>query len=157
MSAPPDLTFRDARRDDLAAIVELLADDVIGRGRESASLESSYLRAFEAIEADPKCSLIVGESGGRVVAVMQIFILPHVNQRGGWRAQVESVHVAADLRSRGIGEALMGFAIERARQQGCVMVQLTTDKRRDDAKRFYQRLGFRASHEGMKLALKEPA
>jgi ribosomal protein S18 acetylase RimI-like enzyme len=153
MPIPSDLSFRDARRGDLEAIVHLLADDVIGQTREGGSLEASYVRAFEAIEADPKCSLIVGESGGRVVAVMQLFLLPHVNQRGGWRAQVESVHVAADLRSRGVGAALMHLAVEHARRHGCVLLQLTTDKRRADARRFYERFGFRATHEGMKLAL----
>jgi ribosomal protein S18 acetylase RimI-like enzyme len=149
--------FRDATRGDLDAIVHLLADDVLGQTRESDSLDAAHVRAFEAIEADPKCSLIVGESGGRVVAVMQLFLLPHVSRRGGWRLQVESVHVASDLRGQGIGASLLRLAIERARRHECVLVQLTTDKRRADARRFYERLGFVASHEGMKLHLKAGA
>lgn len=152
---PPDLTIRQARRDDLSEIVALLADDVLGAAREDAALAGPYVEAFEAIAAEPNTSLVVAESGGRVVATMQIFFLPHISRRGGWRAQLESVHVASGLRGRGIGAALLAYAVARARERGCVLVQLTTDKRRAEARRFYERLGFRATHEGMKLALGE--
>lgn len=149
------LSFRDARRDDLRAIVALLVDDALGRSRDTLGegLDPGYLRAFEAIEADPNQRLVVAERGGVVVGTFQSSYLPGLSRRGMWRAQIESVRVARECRGLGIGEAMMRWAIAQARARGCGLVQLTTDKSRNDAHRFYARLGFVASHEGMKLAL----
>ena len=147
--------FRRARRADVEAIVHLLAANSIGASREDLGppLPAAYFDAFAAIDADPNHELLVGERDGRVVATLHITYLPYLSRGGSWRALLESVHVAADLRGCGIGSRFLREAIARARARGCGMVQLTTDKRRSDAKRFYERLGFEASHEGMKLAL----
>jgi GNAT superfamily N-acetyltransferase len=147
--------FRVARLGDLPAILTLLADDMLGATRDRADGESdpAYRAAFQAIEADPNQMLLIGEWAGAVIACLQLSYLPGLSNRGAWRAQVESVRVAAQLRGQGIGEQLMGHAIDLARRRGCRVVQLTTDKRRHDAHRFYERLGFIASHEGMKLLL----
>lgn len=159
MSGATDgLTFRAARRDDVETIVAMLADDALGSTREQLSpLPESYHRAFEAIARDANIELIVGCLDGAVVAVAQLSFTPHLSYRGGWRATVEGVRTAASVRSRGVGGALMRHAIERARQRNCHVIQLTTDKRRADARRFYERLGFRATHEGMKLHLHDAA
>lgn len=156
MSNDDQLVFRAARRGDIEAIVRLLADDDIGAGREQIGDEvpSSYHDAFAAIDADANNELLVGEAGGRVVGVLQLTFIPNLTYRGGWRAQIEGVRVAADQRGLGLGAALMRHAIARAEERGCVLVQLTTDKRRADARRFYERLGFQGSHEGMKLFLR---
>lgn len=150
-----DLSFRRASRADLERIVQLLADDPLGRKRESFSvpLASSYVRAFEAIVADPNNELIVAEKSGGVVGVLQITFIPYLTHQGAWRALVEGVRVAAEARSSGVGGRLVLWAIERARERKCALVQLTSDKSRPDAIRFYQALGFIASHEGMKLQL----
>jgi GNAT superfamily N-acetyltransferase len=149
------LSFRRATRDDVPQMVRLLADDPLGSKREyfADPLPASYLKAFAAISADPNNELIVVESGGAVIGVLQLTFIPYLNYQGSWRALIESVHVAAPLRGKGVGAALMRWAIARARERGCRIVQLTTDKTRADAKRFYEQLGFRASHEGMKLHL----
>ena len=112
-----------------------------------------YIEAFDAIEADPNRLLLVGDIESRIVASLQLTFIPGIAHQGAWRAQVEAVRVAGDLRSRQIGEAMMRHVIELARERGCALVQLTTNKARDDAQRFYRRLGFIASHEGMKLRL----
>lgn len=146
--------FRDATAQDLDAIVAMLADDELGRQRERAEspLPDSYFRAFDAIRRSDN-DLVVACIDGVVVAVLQITYTPHLSYQGGWRATVEGVRTAASVRGRGIGGALMRHALERARARGCHVVQLTTDKRRADARRFYERLGFMATHEGMKLHL----
>jgi GNAT superfamily N-acetyltransferase len=147
---------RRARRDDLAAIVALLADDPLGATREAVldPLPQSYGDAFAAIDADANQALVVADDGsGKVVGVLQLTFIPSITYRGGWRALIEGVRVAASARSTGIGRQMFAWAIERARARGCRLVQLTTDKRRPDAIRFYESLGFVASHEGMKLAL----
>ena len=150
-----NVTFRAATAADLPRIVAMLADDFLGRAREDADAESAgaYRRAFEAIDADPNNELLVACIGDRVVATLQLTFTPSLSYRASWRATVESVRTDAALRGRGIGAALMGHAIERARARGCAMVQLSTNKARTDARRFYERLGFTASHEGMKLML----
>jgi ribosomal protein S18 acetylase RimI-like enzyme len=157
MPTPP-LLFRRAARDDMPAIVRLLADDALGSQRESPTdpLPESYYAAFAAICADEHSELIVAETGGAVAAVLQLTFIPYLNYRGSWRALIENVHVASGLRGRGVGGALMREAIGRAQARGCRIVQLTTDKTRADAKRFYEKLGFRASHEGMKIHLPPP-
>jgi GNAT superfamily N-acetyltransferase len=152
------LTFRDATADDLPRIVSMYADDDLGSGRESATdpLPDSYLRAFEQIDGDPRHRLIVAEDAGHdgeVVATLQLSFLPQLSHRGFERAQIESVRVASTRRGGGIGSALMTWAIAAAQQRGCSTVQLTTNTKRQDAHRFYESLGFTASHVGMKRAL----
>ena len=149
-------TLRPARIDDVRAIVELLAADQLGATRDGADDDEGlepYRRAFEAIDADPAQLLLVADSGGEIVATMQLSFLPGLARRGALRAQIEAVRVRADQRGGGLGGELMIWAIEEARRRGCALVQLTSDKRRTDAHRFYERLGFVASHEGFKLAL----
>lgn len=148
-----DLAMRDAGATDIPAIVAMLADDMLGRDREAGIVDPAYLAAFAAIEADPNNRLLVAVQGGELVGCFQLTFIPGLGRGGAWRAQIESVRVAAASRGHGIGAAMMRWAIEQARERGCVLVQLTTDKRRGDAHRFYRRLGFEASHEGMKLAL----
>ena len=149
------LAIRRARFDDLADIVAMLADDALGSDRETPGdpLLDCYRRAFAAIDGDPHHELVVAESGGRVIATLQLSFLPNLTYGGGWRAQIEAVRVARGERGRGIGAEIIGWAIERARQKACVLVQLTTDKKRPGATRFYRSLGFEGSHEGMKLRL----
>ena len=150
------IAFREASAEDVPAIVAMLADDVLGATREagdSAGLDEAYRRAFEAINADPRNLLIVAERDGDLVGTFQLTFIPSLSQRGGERAQIESVRVRSDLRGAGLGRSMIEWAIEQARQRGCRLVQLSTDKRRTDAHRFYRRLGFHGSHEGMKLPL----
>ena len=135
--------------------MNLLADDPLGAKREAytAPLPESYEWAFEAINCDPYNELVVAEMEGEVIGVLQLTFIPNITYRGGWRAQIEGVRVSTGVRSSGIGRKFLEWAIDRARQQGCHLVQLTTDKARPDAIRFYESLGFVASHEGMKLHL----
>ena len=152
----PAVHFRRATRDDVPALVRLLADDPLGAQREAftSPLPESYYAAFEAIDRDPNNELVVVETADRQVAgMLQLTFIPYLTYQGGWRALVEGVRVAAPLRSHGVGRRLFEWAIERARERGCHMVQLTSDKARPDAIRFYESLGFVASHEGMKLNL----
>jgi ribosomal protein S18 acetylase RimI-like enzyme len=151
------LSFRAATRADVPAIVQMLADDHLGRTRERLSdpLPDSYYAAFDALAGDPNNELIVATDDERVVATLQITFTPSLSHQGSWRATLESVRTASHLRGRGIGGALVAYAIERARLRGCRLMQLSTDKSRAEAKRFYERLGFRASHEGMKLSLQD--
>lgn len=148
-----DLTVRGATRDDVPALVRLLADDPLGRTRERFEdpLPSAYLDAFAAIDRDPNQELVVADRAGAVVGVLQLTMTPYLTHQGGWRATIEGVRVASHERSAGIGRQLLEWAIARARERGCRLVQLTTDKTRPDAIRFYESLGFVASHEGMKL------
>jgi ribosomal protein S18 acetylase RimI-like enzyme len=152
------LSFRRATAADLPAIIALLADDPLGRAREDASSppNSRYVGAFEAIERDPNQLLAVAEQGGAVVGCLQLSFIPGLSRLGMWRGQVESVRIAAAHRGGGLGRALFEWAIAECKARGCGLVQLTTDKARPDARRFYESLGFRASHEGMKLALVDP-
>ncbi|MFI5912563.1 GNAT family N-acetyltransferase [Dactylosporangium sp. NPDC051541] len=147
------MRFREAVRADLAAIVALLVDDELGRGRERGEVDAAYERAFADIEADPRNFVIVAEEQGVVVGCLQVTYIPGLGRHGMERALVESVRVARERRGGGVGAELMRWTIERARARGCGLVQLTTDKSRVEAQRFYLRLGFVASHEGMKLAL----
>jgi ribosomal protein S18 acetylase RimI-like enzyme len=149
------LIFRRAAEADLPAIVRLLAEDQLGRSRDDPSepLDPAYAAAFARIDANPRDMLLVVEAGGLVVGTLQLTILDGISRRGATRGQIEAVRVAADVRGRGVGEAMMQHAISLARDAGCGLVQLTTDKRRGDAQRFYRRLGFVASHEGMKLEI----
>jgi GNAT superfamily N-acetyltransferase len=153
-----DLMFRRARRQDVPAIVRLLASDPLGATREASGtdeLPEAYWQAFEAVDADPRQFLVVAELDGRVVGTLQLSFVPSLTYRGGERAQIEAVRVDAGSRDRGLGRAMVGWAVEQARLRGCRLVQLTTDLRRADALRFYESLGFRATHAGMKLPLSE--
>lgn len=150
----PRHAIRRATAADLPAIVRLLADDPLGAAREAdvVPLPDSYGRAFDAIDRDPNQVLVVVEGASReVLGVLQLTFIPSITYRGGWRAQIEGVRVSAARRAEGIGRALFEWAIACAADRGCHLVQLTTDKRRPEAVRFYERLGFVASHEGMKL------
>jgi len=149
------VTFRRARPDDLGTIVALLADDPIGRIRESAGpqLDTRYRDAFAAIERDPNQLLAVAERGGDVIGVLQLSFIPGLTRRGIWRGQIEGVRVAAGERAGGIGRAMLQWAIEECRRRGCGLVQLTSDKRRSAAHGFYEALGFEATHQGYKLSL----
>ena len=150
-----ETTFRRARRADLEALVGMLADDILGARRENAGppLPRGYEDAFLAIDADPNQELVVAERGGEPAGLLQITFIPSLSYQGGWRALIEGVRVAAAVRAQGVGRAMLQHAIERARQRGCHMVQLTADRRRRDAVRFYESLGFESTHEGLKLFL----
>lgn len=149
------LVFRRASRDDVTAIVRMLADDALGTTREAfvSPLPESYYLAFDAIDRDPNNELVVAESDGRVIGVLQMTFIPYLTYQGGWRALIEGVRVDSALRSSGVGRKLFAWAIDRAKDRGCHLVQLTSDKARPDAIRFYEDLGFVASHEGMKLSV----
>jgi GNAT superfamily N-acetyltransferase len=146
---------RTATADDLPAIVALLADDELGRLREDPDDLGPYRAALDAITADPHQELVVLDDDGPI-GTLQLSLLPSLTHRGAWRAQVEGVRIAADRRGEGLGGVLLEWAIATAAARGCRMVQLTTDRRRPDAHRFYESLGFTASHLGMKLALDGP-
>jgi GNAT superfamily N-acetyltransferase len=146
--------IRLATREDLPAIVRLIADDGLGRGREELSdtVSACYAEAFAAIEADPNNEIAVMELDGAVIGCLQLTYIPGLSRKGAWRAQIESVRIATHLRGQGLGRKFFEWAIARAKDKGCALVQLTTDKSRAEAYRFYESLGFTASHEGMKLS-----
>lgn len=150
-----DLTFRPATPDDLVQLVAMLADDPLGATRERFSdpLPGSYATALAAIDDDPNNELIVACRESQVLGMLQLTFIPYLTHLGSWRALIEGVRVHRDYRSHGIGASLFEWAIARARQRDCTIVQLTTDKARPEALRFYEKLGFQASHEGMKLHL----
>jgi len=147
--------IRPARRDDVPGIVALLADDDLGSTREDMGepLSSEYYEAFEAIAADANHELVVLDISGRIAGTLHFTFLPSLTYRGGSRALIEGVRVSRSDRGVGYGATLFQWAIGRARERGCRLVQLTTDKNRPQAVEFYEGLGFRASHEGMKLHL----
>lgn len=147
------MIFRNAVRADLPAIIGLLADDVLGKARDFAVVDQAYERAFAAIDADPRNFLIVADDGGEVVGCLQITYIPGLGRHGAERCQIEAVRVRSDRRGQGTGAGLTRWVIDQARARGCALVQLTSDKSRTDAHRFYARLGFTATHEGMKLPL----
>lgn len=149
------LTIRQAIIEDLPYIVDMLSDDPLGKQRErfEVPLPDSYFSAFEAITNNPLNELIVSEHEGEVIGVLQLTFIPNISYQGGWRALIEGVRVSADFRNQGIGRKLFQYAINRAQEKGCHMVQLTMNKQRTDAQRFYQSLGFQATHEGYKLHL----
>lgn len=151
-----NVEFREATIEDLLDIVRLLADDFLGQQREQLEdpLPESYVTAFREIQADRNNLLIVAVIGGAVVGTLQLTFTPSISFRGGKRATVESVRVDEKLRGKGIGRELMLWAIERARREGCISMQLTTHAERGSAHRFYENLGFKKSHLGMKLSLK---
>jgi len=149
-----DITIRRARRDDVAAIVAMLADDHLGRARERLEdpLPAPYFRAFDKLDDDPDIQLVVAEDdGGSVVGCLQLCVLPGLSSQGASRGLIEDVRVASHLRSRGIGEQLVQWAVSEARAGGCKLVELLTHHTRVDAQRFYERLGFQKSHVGMTI------
>ncbi len=145
------VSIRPARREDVAAIVAMLADDHLGSARERVEdpLPASYYEAFARVERDQNIQLVVAESEGRVVGCLQLAILPGLSSQGGLRGLLEDVRVASDWRSRGIGEQLVQWAVTEAKARGCNLVELLTHQTRTDAQRFYKRLGFTASYVGM--------
>ncbi|AYV66325.1 GNAT family N-acetyltransferase [Niallia circulans] len=149
------LEFRLATLQDLDQIVAMLADDMLGSKREryEQPLPASYLQAFQAIAEDPNNELVVACFGNEVVGVQQITFSPYITHQGGWRATIEGVRTVSSVRGKGVGTQLINWAIERAKERGCHLIQLTTDKQRPDAMRFYERLGFQATHEGLKMKL----
>lgn len=154
----PVFELRPATEADLPALVALLADDPLGarRERQGGGVSEAYLVAFRAIDADPNHVLLVADLDEAVVGLLQLSFLPHLTYQGGWRAQIEGVRVAREHRSLGIGRRMIEAAVDRARARGCHLVQLTTDRRRPEALKFYRSLGFEASHDGLKLHLRAP-
>jgi len=150
-----DITFRRAVGSDLVEIVPMLADDELGQFREddTTPLNPAYVEAFSAINKDPNQRLIVVEDGGSIVGCLQLTFVPGLARLGMTRGQVESVRIANKYRGKGLGRKMMEWAITECRAHGCQLVQLTTDKCRENAREFYESLGFVASHEGMKLRL----
>jgi ribosomal protein S18 acetylase RimI-like enzyme len=155
MTAEPDIAIRPARDGDLPAIVALLADDPLGRAREEyrEPLPAAYYDAFRAIGEQRGNVVLVAEAAGQVVGCLQFTAIPGLARRGMKRGQIEGVRIGAGWRGRGLGERLVRHAIALAEAEGCGLVQLTTDNMRPDAHRFYQGLGFAATHLGMKLVL----
>jgi GNAT superfamily N-acetyltransferase len=150
------VTLRRAGARDVTAIVAMLAADPLGAGRDGVTTPDDlarYHRAFRLIDTDPAHLLVVAQAGQDVVATLQLSFIPGLARRGALRAQIEAVRVHREFRGRGLGAAMLTWAINEARRRGCALVQLTTDKSRTGAHRLYERLGFVASHEGMKLAL----
>ncbi|GAA3055780.1 GNAT family N-acetyltransferase [Rhizobium viscosum] len=148
--------FRSARQSDLADIIRLLADDDLGSTREVVSdpVDLRYLAAFAAIEADPNQLLAVAaDETDRVVGCLQLSFLPGLSRKGMWRGQIESVRIARGHRGSGLGSQFIEWAIACCAERGCGLVQLTSDKMRADSIRFYEKLGFVASHEGLKRSL----
>lgn len=150
-----NLKFREARESDISALVVLLADDKLGANREDLSdpLNHRYADAFQCIEKDPNNELTVVESNGELVGMLQLTFIPYLTHTGSWRCLVEGVRIVKAHRGKGLGAKFISWAINRAREKNCSIVQLTSDKQRSDALRFYESLGFEASHEGFKLKI----
>lgn len=151
-----NLIFRKAEREDLERIVEMLSDDFLGTQREKFEnpLPESYIRAFEEIDADKNNELIVAKLDGEVIGTLQITFTPSISFQGGKRATIESVRIDEKYRNLGIGRKFMEWAIDRAKEENCVSMQLTTNADRKNAHRFYENLGFKGTHLGMKMSLK---
>ncbi|GAA3240466.1 GNAT family N-acetyltransferase [Streptomyces lavendulae] len=153
MTENPELTIRPATEADLPAIVAMLADDPLGATRESPEDLTPYVAALKRLADDPHQHVVVAIRGERVVGTLQLTIVPGLSRKGATRSIVEGVRVHADERGSGLGTRFIGWAVERSRQENCQLVQLTSDVTRTDAHRFYERLGFTASHVGFKLQL----
>jgi len=150
------MIFRKARKEDIPFIVKMIAEDKLGKTRERYTdpLPEIYYKAFEEIDTDPNQELIVGEDeNGEIIATLQLTFIRSISFQGALRSQIEAVRVREDKRGAGIGQKMIEWAIQRSRERKAFMVQLTSNKQRPDAIRFYERLGFKASHEGMKLDL----
>ena len=149
------LTFREAVEKDLPFMVEMLADDELGSQREDTSnpLNPSYLSAFKNIVADPNNELIVVEKEGNIIGMLQLTFIPYLTHKGSWRCLVEGVRIHKNFRGDGIGTRVFEWVIQYARGKGVSILQLTSDKQRPDSIRFYEDLGFKSTHEGLKLKL----
>jgi ribosomal protein S18 acetylase RimI-like enzyme len=147
------MTLREARRDEVRQIVEMLIDDDLGQSREDLADLTPYLQGFDAIAADPSNTQYVWEENGEILGCLQLTVIPGIGQRGLRRAQVEGVRVKGARRGLGVGQKMMQAVMAIARERGCDIMQLTTNKTRKDAQRFYEQLGFTKSHEGMKVKL----
>ena len=148
-----DVLIRRATAADVAAIVAMIADDQLGATRESLDDLTPYLAAFEQIDADPNQLLMVADRNDEVIGTLQLTIIPGLSRRGSTRGLIEAVRVAAPARGSGLGSTLIRWAVEESRTRGCTLVQLTSDKSRAEAHRFYTNLGFANTHEGFKLKL----
>ncbi len=151
------LTFREAKEKELPILVKMLADDKLGSKREDDSepLNRSYLSAFGNINTDPNNELIVAVIEGEIVGMMQLTFIPYLTHIGSLRCMIGGVRVRRKFRGQGLGAGFIEWGIERARKKGCSIVQLTSDKQRTDAIRFYERLGFKSTHEGLRLKLNQ--
>ncbi|MEV7420630.1 GNAT family N-acetyltransferase [Streptomyces sp. NPDC089919] len=147
------IKIRPAVRDDIAAIVAMLADDALGATRESPDDLTPYHNAYERLQSDPNQLLVVADRAGEVVGTLQLTIVPGLSRKGSTRSIIEGVRVHASERGHGLGGRLIEWAVDESRRQGCQLVQLTSDSTRTDAHRFYERLGFTGSHVGFKLQL----
>jgi len=150
-----NITFRKANREDVSEIVRLLSDDQLGESREQYNriIPESYYSAFDMINADENNYLTIAEVNGKIIGTMQLTFITHMTYQGGKRMQIEGVRVDKSARGQGIGKTMFEWAINKAKEERCHLVQLTTDKKRPDALEFYKKLGFVASHEGLKLHL----
>ncbi|MFJ5864073.1 GNAT family N-acetyltransferase [Streptomyces parvus] len=148
-----DLEIRPAIPDDLPAVVAMLADDPLGAQRESPDDLTPYQVAFQRLADDANQHVVVAVRGERVVGTLQLTIIPGLSRRGATRSIIEGVRIHGDERGSGLGTQLIQWAVDESRRQNCQLVQLTSDITREDAHRFYERLGFTASHVGFKLAL----
>ena len=150
-----NLDFRNAKESDISDLVKLLADDDLGAGREDTSvpLNQHYRDAFHSIEGDINNELTVVESNGKLVGMLQLTFIPYLTHKGSWRCLIEGVRIAETYRGKGLGTSFINWAINRAKQRKCNIVQLTSDKQRQDAIRFYESLGFESTHEGFKLKI----
>lgn len=150
-----DLYFREAHERDLAELIQLLADDALGKKREDTSrpVNDLYLSAFSSISVDPNNEITVVEFDGGIVGMMQLTFIPYLTHVGSWRCLIEGVRIHSEHRGKGFGGEFFKWAIKRAQKRGCRLVQLTSDKQRPEAIRFYEGLGFKATHEGFKLSL----
>jgi ribosomal protein S18 acetylase RimI-like enzyme len=148
-----ELVFRLATKDDLFDIILMLSDDTLGASREKVevTVSDNYLRAFEKIQVDPNHELTIAEMNGEKVATFHLTFIQYLTYQGGLRAQIEAVRTNSKYRGQGIGKRVFDYAIKRAKEKGCHLIQLTSDKKRQEAIRFYESLGFSATHEGMKL------
>lgn len=153
MSENPEPVVRPATEADLPAIVAMLADDPLGATRESPDDLAPYTAALKRLTEDPNQHIMVAVRGDRVVGTLQLTIVPGLSRRGSTRSIIEGVRVHADERGGGLGTRFIEWAVARSREEGCRLVQLTSDVSRTDAHRFYERLGFTASHVGFKLQL----
>jgi GNAT superfamily N-acetyltransferase len=150
-----ELKFRLASANDLWDIVQMLSDDTLGATREKidVALSDNYIKAFVNIDKDPNQELTIVEMNGKKVGTYQLTFIQYLTHQGGLRAQVEAVRINSNYRGQGIGTKMFEYIIDRAKQKGCIMLQLTSDKKRVDAIQFYEKIGFVATHEGMKLKL----
>ena len=147
--------FRKAKQEDLHDIISLLADDELGQKREESAEEiaPTYQKAFDQINADLNQFLMIVEENGVIIGTCHLTIMPSLTFQGGLRMNIEAVRIATSSRGQGAGKWMINQAVDMGRKKGCKIIQLATNKKRLDAKRFYEMLGFQATHEGMKMYL----